>query len=100
MSEPLRFMDFADPTPQPVIMRLYWGGPVHVPDIAASMHFSLPDDNIGISQDMEYLHRHPYQHRQARIHALWLVGLRKEAQKAYWQGKLKRKERNDESPST
>lgn len=73
-------------------MRLAWGGPVHL-DEAASMRFFLPDDNTSMSPYMEYLHRHPYQNRQARIHALWQIGCRKEAQKIYWQGKLKRKER-------
>lgn len=90
MTELLRFIDLADPTPTPAIMRLAWGSPVHVIDVAASMRFFLPDNNIEISQDMEYLHRHPYQYRQALIHALWSIGLRKEAQKAYWQGKLKK----------
>ena len=99
MNEPLRFMDFADPTPQPVIMRLAWGGPCPIPNMSTAMRY-IAGEEIWISPYMEFLHRHPYQNRQARIHALWQVGLRKQAQKAYWQGKLKRKERDDESPST
>lgn len=93
MCEPLQFMDFADQTPTPAIMRLAWGSPVRVLDMTSAMRFMVPDE-VWISPYMEYLHRHPYQNRQARIHALWQVGCRKEAQKVYWQGKLKRKERN------
>jgi hypothetical protein len=88
MIAPLSFMDFADPTPQPVIMRLGWGMPIleNLPQF-----FFQPVD--WISPYLQQLHRRPYQLRQARIHALWQVGLRKEAQKVYWQGKLKRRMR-------
>jgi hypothetical protein len=92
MTEPVRAFDFADPTPQPVIMRLGWGSPVQMLDPATAMRF-IPADEVWVSPYMEYLHRHPYQYRQQLIHALWRVGCRKQAQKAYWQGKLKRKER-------
>ena len=86
----LRFMDFADQTPTPTIMRLAWGSPVQILE-GDTMRFFINDTQI--SSDMEYLHRHPYQNRQERIHALWQVGCRKEAQKVYWQGKLKKVQR-------
>lgn len=78
-------MDFADQTPTRALMRLAWGGPVleNLPQF-----FFQPVD--WISPYLQQLHRHPYQLRQARIHALWAVGCRKEAQKVYWQGKLKK----------
>ena len=66
-----------------------WGGPI-VPSVNASMRFSLPDDDAPMSPYLKYLKRHPYQYRQAQIHALCAIGLREEAQRVYWRGKLRR----------
>jgi hypothetical protein len=74
------------------VMRLGWSSPPVMSPPGAYMSI-CPAKEVWVSPYMEYLHHHPYQSRQQLIHALWQVGCRKEAQKAYWQGKLKRKER-------
>jgi len=86
MIAPIRFMDFADQTQTKAIMRLGWSMPMLNDPLPFS--FVLADD-VWINPNM----RHPYQNRQARIHALWQIGCRKQAQEVYWKGKLKRKVR-------
>jgi hypothetical protein len=57
MSEPVRAFDLADPTPQPVIMRLGWSSPPIMSPPGAYMSI-CPAKEVWVSPYMEYLHRH------------------------------------------
>jgi hypothetical protein len=74
------------------VMRLGWSGPMIVPDMVSFMRF-IPADESWTVPGMKFKHRNRCKERQVMVDVLWSYHLRREAQRLYWSGKLKRKVR-------
>lgn len=81
---PYKFLDSGNIKPS---IRLGWTAPIVLP---AAPGYEIPDDEVWQINHW-YAERRPFMERQARVHALWMLGWRAEAQRIYWQAKLKRK---------